>query len=143
LKLPLYKIWRFLNLKLFILAEIFIVTIIKERTQQLEQATNVASQQDPNNPVNLAKRIPEDFVFSSEEAKSNQIETDLKFFKEEGYSDNDIDMYRSIMEEIGVDPTGAIQENIQVDTKKEKADITREAQAKLALNHQDLQFSEF
>lgn len=92
---------------------------IEERTQQLEQATNVASQQDPNNPVNLAKRIPEDFVFSSEEAKSNQIETDLKYFKEQGYSDEDIDMYRSIMEEIGVDPTGAMQKDLEKkDSKK-------------------------
>ena len=93
---------------------------IEERKQQFEQATNAASREDPSNPVNLVQRIPEDFVFSSEEAKSNQIQTDIKFFKEQGYSDEDIDIYRSRMEEIGVDPTGAMQKDLE---KKDSEEI--------------------
>lgn len=93
-------------------------TRIDENTQQLKQAVTAASQEDPNNPINLIKLISEDFVFSSQEAKLNQIETDLKFFKEEGYSDEDIDTYRSRMEEIGVAPTGDMEDTLQINNEK-------------------------
>jgi hypothetical protein len=114
---------------------------IEERTQQLEQATNVASQQDLNNPVNLAKRIPEDFVFSSEEAKLNQIETDIKFFREQGYSDEDIDMYRSIMEEVGVDPTAEIQGTIQINNEERYNELAKELYG--VENYEDLSPKQF
>lgn len=97
-------------------------TRIDEKTQQLKQAVAAESQQDPNNPINLIKLISEDFVFSSQEAKLNQIETDLKFFKEEGYSDEDIDTYRSRMEEIAVAPTKENSEKIETPNPFDIAD---------------------
>lgn len=114
---------------------------IEERTQQLEQATNAVSQKEPNNPVNLAKRIPEDFVFSSEEAKSNQIETDIKDFREQGYSDEDIDMYRSIMEEVGVDPTAEIQGTIQINNEERYNELAKELYG--VENYEDLSPKQF
>ena len=114
---------------------------IEERKQQLEQATNAASQEDPSNPVNLAKSIPEDFVFSSEEAKLNQIETDIKFFREQGYSDEDIDMYRSIMEEIGVNPTAEIENTIQINNEERYNELAKELYG--VENYEDLTPKQF
>lgn len=101
-------------------------TRIDEKTQQLKQAASAESQQDPNNPINLIKLISEDFVFSSQEAKLNQIETDLKFFTEEGYSDEDIDTYRSRMEEIGVAPTGDMEDTLQINNEKRYNELANE-----------------
>ena len=116
-------------------------TRIEEKTQEFKQATTEVSQQDPNNPVNLIKRIPENFMFSSQEAKLNQIETDLKYFKEEGYSDEDIDTYRSIMEEVGVDPTAEIQDTIQINNEERYNELANELYG--VENYEDLSPKQF
>ena len=121
---------------------------INERLNNAEQTIKGVSQEDPNNPVNLAKRInttdPTDenyFVFVSEEAKEKHISSAIKYFKEQGYSDEDIDMYRSIMEEIGVNPTAEIENTIQINNEERYNELAKELYG--VENYEDLTPKQF
>lgn len=102
---------------------------INERLNNAEQTLKRANQENPNNPVNLAKKInttdPTNknyFVFVSEEAKEKHISSAITYFNKQGFSDEDIDMYRSIMEEVGVDPTKENFEKIETPNPFDIAD---------------------
>ena len=121
---------------------------INERLNNAEQTIKGVSQEDPNNPVNLAKRVnttdPTDenyFVFVSEEAKEKHISSAIKYFKEQGYSDEDIDMYRSIMEEIGVNPTAEIENTIQINNEERYNELAKELYG--VENYEDLTPKQF